>query len=151
MTIKFYWNGIRVDGKLVKASYSIGPYMPQSGLSDDTITVYAHSCLDHLPHLTGLTVKNDSDCQIDHFENDHMRIPPASMYWKDAKAALDAMDLMTCYGRVKFNTTAEARGLQTAHEMVYIQWQKDDAGQLAKQVVWPAEGKSADAIYPLPH
>jgi len=41
-------------------------------------------------------------------------------------------------------------GLQTAHEMVYIQWQKDAAGALAKQVVWPAEGKSADPIYPLP-
>jgi len=65
------------------------------------------------------------------------------------KAALDAMDLMTCYGRVKFNTTAEARGLQTTHEMVYIQWQKDASGVLVKQVVWPAEGKSADAIYPL--
>ena len=66
------------------------------------------------------------------------------------RAALDAMDLMTFYGHVKFNTTAEAHGLQTAHEMVYIQWQKDAAGALAKQVVWPAEGKSADPIYPLP-
>ncbi|MBN1137496.1 MAG: amino acid ABC transporter substrate-binding protein [Anaerolineae bacterium] len=65
------------------------------------------------------------------------------------RAALDAMDLLTFYGHVKFNTTAEAHGLQTAHEMVYIQWQKDAAGALVKQVVWPAEGKSADAIYPL--
>jgi ABC-type branched-subunit amino acid transport system substrate-binding protein len=67
------------------------------------------------------------------------------------RAALEGMDLLTFYGRIKFDTTAEAHGLQLAHEMVYIQWQKDDAGQLAKQVVWPAEGKSADAIYPLPH
>ncbi len=59
------------------------------------------------------------------------------------------MDLMTFYGRVKFDTTAEAHGLQIAHEMVYIQWQKDAAGALVKQVVWPAEGKSADPIYPL--
>jgi hypothetical protein len=33
--------------------------------------------------------------------------------------------------------------------MVYIQWQKDASGTLAKQVVWPAEGKSAEPIYPL--
>jgi branched-chain amino acid transport system substrate-binding protein len=65
------------------------------------------------------------------------------------KAALDAMDVLTCYGRVKFDTSAEAHGLQVAHEMVYIQWQKDASGKLVKQVVWPAEGKSADAIYPL--
>jgi branched-chain amino acid transport system substrate-binding protein len=65
------------------------------------------------------------------------------------RAALDAMDVMTFYGRVKFDTTPEAHGLQTAHDMVYIQWQKDASGKLAKQVVWPAEGKSADPIYPL--
>lgn len=65
------------------------------------------------------------------------------------RAALDGMDLLTFYGRVKFNTTAEAHGLQMTHDMVYIQWQKDASGTLVKQVVWPAEGKSADAIYPL--
>jgi branched-chain amino acid transport system substrate-binding protein len=62
------------------------------------------------------------------------------------KAALDEMDILTFYGQIKFDTTAEAHGLQAAHSMVYVQWQKDDAGTLVKQVVWPAEGKSADAI-----
>ena len=65
------------------------------------------------------------------------------------RATLDAMDLMTFYGHVKFDVTAEAHGLQIAHEMVYIQWQKDASGAMAKQVVWPAEGKSAEPIYPL--
>ncbi len=65
------------------------------------------------------------------------------------KATLEGMDLLTFYGHIKFDTTAEAHGLQIAHEMVYIQWQKDASGNLVKEVVWPAEGKSADAIYPL--
>jgi ABC-type branched-subunit amino acid transport system substrate-binding protein len=65
------------------------------------------------------------------------------------KTALENMDLLTFYGHVKFDTTPEAHGLQKAHEMVYIQWQKDAQGNLVKQVVWPLEGKSADAIYPL--
>ena len=65
------------------------------------------------------------------------------------RAALDGMNVMTFYGRVQFDTTPEAHGLQSTHEMVYIQWQKDASGTLAKQVVWPAEGKSADTIYPL--
>jgi hypothetical protein len=34
--------------------------------------------------------------------------------------------------------------------MVYIQWQKDNAGNLVKQVVWPLEGATAEAIYPKP-
>ncbi len=60
--------------------------------------------------------------------------------------ALDAADIMTFYGHVKFDTAAEAHGLQTGHEMIYIQWQKDDAGNLAKQVIWPAEAATADAV-----
>jgi branched-chain amino acid transport system substrate-binding protein len=60
------------------------------------------------------------------------------------------MDILTAYGHIKFDTSAEAHGLQIGHSMIYIQWQKDDAGNLAKQVVWPLEGKTADPLYPLP-
>jgi branched-chain amino acid transport system substrate-binding protein len=65
------------------------------------------------------------------------------------KAALDDMDLLTFYGHVKFDTTEEAHGLQAAHDMVYVQWQKDADGNLAKEVVWPVEGQSAEPLYPL--
>lgn len=64
------------------------------------------------------------------------------------KAALDGMDMMTFYGRIKFDTTPESHGLQIGHSMVYIQWQKDATGALVKQVVWPAEGKTAEPVYP---
>jgi len=64
------------------------------------------------------------------------------------KAALDGLDMMTFYGHVRFDT-AISHGLQIGHEMVYIQWQKDAQGDLVKQVVWPAEGKSAEAVYPM--
>lgn len=66
------------------------------------------------------------------------------------KAALEATDVLTFFGRIKFDTSAEAHGLQIGHEMVYIQWQKDDQGNLVKQVVWPKEGATAELIYPLP-
>lgn len=66
------------------------------------------------------------------------------------KAAMETMDILTGYGRIKFDTSEEAHGLQIGHSMVYIQWQKDDAGNLAKQVVWPLEGKTADTLYPKP-
>jgi branched-chain amino acid transport system substrate-binding protein len=66
------------------------------------------------------------------------------------KTAMEGMDVLTAYGHVKFDTSAEAHGLQVGHSMVYIQWQKDDAGNLAKQVVWPLEGKTADTLYPKP-
>ena len=65
------------------------------------------------------------------------------------KTALDAMDVLTFYGRVKFDTSPKQHGLQTGHEMVYIQWQKDSGGKLIKRVVWPLEGKSAETLYPV--
>src|SRR5437870_6469500 len=62
------------------------------------------------------------------------------------RAALDKMDLMLFYGHVKFSTDTKTHGKQTAHDMVYVQWQKDSyTNRLATQIVWPAEAKSADA------
>ncbi len=65
------------------------------------------------------------------------------------KSALDGMDMMTFYGRIKFDTTPEKHGLQVGHSMVFVQWQKDASGALVKQVVWPAEGKTAEPVYPI--
>jgi len=65
------------------------------------------------------------------------------------KAALDNLDLLTFFGHNQFNTSAESHGLQEGHSMVYIQWQ-DVNGELVKEVVWPAEGASAEALYPMP-
>ncbi len=62
------------------------------------------------------------------------------------KVALDKMDLMLFYGRIKFSTEAKTHGKQTIHEMVFMQWQKDSAGKLVTQIVWPLEAKSAEAI-----
>jgi ABC-type branched-subunit amino acid transport system substrate-binding protein len=66
------------------------------------------------------------------------------------KAAMDNMDILTFYGHIKFDTSEEAHGLQIGHDMVDIQWQTDDQGNLMKQVVWPLEGATADTLYPKP-
>jgi len=66
------------------------------------------------------------------------------------KAALDAMNILSFYGNVKFDTTPEAHGLQLGHSMVYIQWQLDENGNLVKQVVWPAGGATAETLIPIP-
>jgi branched-chain amino acid transport system substrate-binding protein len=66
----------------------------------------------------------------------------------DVQAALDGMDVLTFFGHMKFNTTPEAHGLQIGHSMVLIQWQDDGSGNLVKQVIWPPEGATAEAVYP---
>ena len=60
--------------------------------------------------------------------------------------ALDATDMLTFFGHIKFNTTPEKHGLQEGHEMVYVQWQHGEADVLTKQIIWPDDAKTADAI-----
>ncbi|MCW5882896.1 MAG: ABC transporter substrate-binding protein, partial [Anaerolineae bacterium] len=64
------------------------------------------------------------------------------------KTALDATNMMTLFGPIKFDTDKK-HGLQTGHDMVYIQWQKGADGKLAKQVVWPTASKTANGVFPL--
>lgn len=66
------------------------------------------------------------------------------------KAALEAMDIFTFYGGIKFDTSAEAHGLQVGHAMVVAQWQKNDAGELKRVVIWPADVATAAPLYPVP-
>jgi branched-chain amino acid transport system substrate-binding protein len=63
-------------------------------------------------------------------------------------AALNAIDVTTFFGHIKFATDPEHHGLQVAHEMVLAQWQKVN-GKPGRQVVWPDAAKSAPLIYPM--
>jgi hypothetical protein len=60
------------------------------------------------------------------------------------------MNIFTFYGGIRFDTSAEAHGLQVGHNMVVIQWQKNDAGELVREVIWPADVASKEAIFPIP-
>ena len=63
-------------------------------------------------------------------------------------AALNATDITTFFGRIKFDTDPAHHGLQVAHKMVLAQWQKVN-GKLGRQVVWPAEAQSANLLFPM--
>ena len=61
-------------------------------------------------------------------------------------SALDAVDITTFFGHTRFATSAGQHGLQVMHNMVLAQWQKDESGKLAKQVVWPEAAKTANLV-----
>ncbi len=65
------------------------------------------------------------------------------------KDALNAMNMMTFYGGIQFDTSEEAHGLQIAHKMVVAQWQKNDAGEFVLEIVAPAGVATADPLYPM--
>ncbi len=62
------------------------------------------------------------------------------------KAALDAEDMYTFYGRIKFNTTPKSHGLQDGHQMIIIQWQKDAQGKPQKVAVFPPAAATGKAV-----
>jgi branched-chain amino acid transport system substrate-binding protein len=63
-------------------------------------------------------------------------------------AALNATDVTTFFGHIKFATDAKHHGLQVAHQMVLAQWQRRN-GKLGREVIWPKAAQTADIIYPL--
>lgn len=83
MTTKFLYNGIKVDGTLYKAQYSIGNYTQESKIPQDTITITAKD-YKHFPQIPGLVIKNDSDSMTDYFDNDRIRIGMENQYYDEA-------------------------------------------------------------------
>lgn len=81
MEVKFMWNGIKVDGKLYRAHYSLGNYTMNSGIPEKTITIYGKDYID-LPQIKGLNIENDSDIMTDYFENDRIRVTPDSIHYQ---------------------------------------------------------------------
>lgn len=92
MTIKFVWNGIKVDGELYKASYYKSGYTAASGLDQETITVYGKD-YKPLPRIDGMEIENDTEIMTDYFENDRMRIAPGKKYYEEALEAYKAQEL----------------------------------------------------------
>jgi hypothetical protein len=86
MTVKFYFYGVRADGVLYRARYSMGPYSSFSKLPIGTITMYAKDYATEFPKIEGTAVENNSGSTD---EKETLRIFPTSPYYGDAKRAFD--------------------------------------------------------------
>ena len=98
MTIKFMWNGIKIDGELYKGWYSKGHYTKESGIPLGTITIYGKNYIS-FPRIEGLEIINESDSQTDYFENDRIRVMPDNKYYNDV---LNAYNKQEEHNRKKF-------------------------------------------------
>jgi ABC-type branched-subunit amino acid transport system substrate-binding protein len=68
---------------------------------------------------------------------------------REIQAVLDAMNILTFFGRIQFSASPDNHGLQIGHSMAYIQWQGEPSGALGKQLVWPEEVVTAEVVYPI--
>jgi hypothetical protein len=88
MTIKFMYNGIKVDGTLYKGHYSKG-----TTYNADTITIYAKDYSVDFPKIEGLNIINESDSMTDYFEKDHIRVEPTNKFHKEVYQAWGKQEL----------------------------------------------------------
>lgn len=93
-TVKFFWNGLKVNGEFHKCYYSTGPYTAASGLPEGTITLYAAN-YSRIPRIPELTIENETDIMIDYFESDTVRIFPDHPQYEEARNALRAYKIHT--------------------------------------------------------
>jgi hypothetical protein len=92
MKIKFVWNGIKVDGKLHRAWYSVGN-LNTLNYPADTVTIYGRD-YKPLPEIEGLKINNDSDMRTDYFENDRVRVLPNNQHYP---AIMDAVNQLKAH------------------------------------------------------
>jgi hypothetical protein len=84
MKTKFVWNGIKVNGKLHRCSYSYGALLHHP---EGTITIYAKDYTP-LPKINGLTAENNSEYVSDYVVQDLVRVTPDNVHYAAVKDAL---------------------------------------------------------------
>lgn len=97
MTIKFLWNGIKVDGELFKGWWSD---CKLEGFPAGTITFYVDG-YKWIPRECGFEVENDSDIMTDYFDNDTVRIRPGSAWHCKAAEAVRKYKVHECKMNLK--------------------------------------------------
>ena len=117
-TVKFFWNGLKVNGEFHKCYYSSGPYTAASGLPEGTITMYAAN-YKRIPRIPELNIENETDIMIDYFESDRIRILPSSPLYNEAKKALRAHEIHSEKRRIKNIEKNLVRIKGTRHEAFY--------------------------------
>lgn len=79
--IRFYWNGIRVDGgRLIPCHYSVDHHMEHT----ECVTIYAREYSGDLPREY-FEVVNESDGMTDYFEKDHTTLTPEHPLYRFAR------------------------------------------------------------------
>lgn len=83
-SIKFFWNGVKVNGdkKLIRCHYSLDNYHD----GHEGVTIYARDYSGHLPGDL-FPVRNETDTYTDYFETDRAELEPGHPLYNYARAA----------------------------------------------------------------
>jgi len=87
-TVRYMWNGIKVDRKLYKCWFSFSVHSYEND-NDPHITIYSDSCASRLPSEVHelFEVRNDTDSMTDYFESDSIRLDRTHPEWERVAGA----------------------------------------------------------------
>ena len=95
-TIKFFWNGIKVNGKLNKFRFHFDSI-------NYGVNFYADDYEAEMPEECGVAVINNSDSQTDYFEKDHGYVTPEHPLFKFFAHAARQARVHYCKNQIKHN------------------------------------------------
>lgn len=98
-SIRFYWNGIRINGEksLIKCSYSLDNHSEHK----ECVSIYAHSYGAALPRDL-FEVCNESDSYTDYFDTDHAVLTPEHPLYKYARYAAAKAEMRHLPRHIKY-------------------------------------------------
>ena len=99
-TIKFFWNGIKVNGKLQKFNFC---------LNGDHVSFYGDDYAAEMPEECGVAVINNSDSMTDYFEKDHGSIHPEHPLYKFFENAARLAQIHAFKNGIKWHERCIAR------------------------------------------
>jgi len=88
-SVRFMWNGIKVDGKLHRCWYSTGKLLNSP---EGTVTIYGKEYYPGIPQIEGLQIQNNSDSMTDYFEKDRIRVEPTNPHYSAVMEAVKKQD-----------------------------------------------------------
>lgn len=95
-TIKFFWNGIKVNGKLNKFRFHFDSI-------NYGVNFYADDYEAEMPEECGVAVINNSDSMTDYFEKDHGYVTPEHPLFKFFAHAAKQARVHYCKNQIKQN------------------------------------------------
>ena len=118
MTVKFMYNGIKVDGTLHKGNWNQSGYIISHNphkVCFDTVTFYARNYGQRLPDI-GLKIQNNTDSMSDYIDYDRYRIMPDSHFYIEALAAYKKQEIRNIKQEITRLEKRKANGTQRRYD-----------------------------------
>jgi len=132
MTVKFMYNGLKVDGKLFRGFWSKnGVVVKETGkVCFETITFYARGYAS-LPKETGFLIHNNTDITTDYIESDMVRFSPDHANYKDAFQAWKLQETRNAKRLIAKYEKRIAEGMANRHVEMYLKEAREKLASLA--------------------